>query len=279
MSCGKRHHIKPRLKPRPPAETPAAIRHNHSRGSTAGSEPQAKGAKRPGADGPQPCPPPRPPHGFPLGLRIPLALARRLPQPHQQLPPTVREGPTVSGSPSPSGFPSRLREGCIPTVLPARSPAGFPSRSREGSIPTLPPSPPPGFPLGLQIPLALARRLPQPHQRLPPTVREGPTVSGSPSPSGFPSALAEGCIPTLPPSPPPGFPLGLQIPLALARGLPQPHQRLPPTIREGCIPTAPASVPRTNRARRLPAHASRRSSENLLPAAVTMLQKQNPGPL
>ena len=31
----------------------------------------------------------------------------------------------------------------------------------------------------------------------------------------------------------------LKIPLALARGLPQPHQRLPPTVREGCIPTAP----------------------------------------
>jgi hypothetical protein len=33
----------------------------------------------------------------------------------------------------------------------------------------------------------------------------------------------------------------LQIPLALARGLPQPHQRLPPTIRDG--PTVPPPPP------------------------------------
>jgi hypothetical protein len=202
MSCGKRHHIKPRLKPRlkprPPAETPAATSHENPRGFAAGSDPWAKGAKRPGAIGPQPCPP----------------------------------APSPRASPRPSNS-RRAR---------ARAAAAAPAAATDNS--------------------------------------RGPNCVRFPFSIGFPLGLGRGLHPncvtrTLSC----GLPLGLQIPVALARGLPQPHQRLPPTVREGCIPTVPASVPRTNRAQRLPAYASRRSSENLLPAAVTMLQKQNPGPL
>ena len=68
-----------------------------------------------------------------------------------------------------------------------------------------------------------------------------PFPTGFPAalPSGFPSALAEGCIPTVFLAFPQRVSRRLQIPLALARGLPQPRQRLPPTVREGCIPTVP----------------------------------------
>jgi len=102
--------------------------------------------------------------------------------------------------------------------------------------------------------------------KFPSRLREGPTVPGCPSPADFPSALAEGCIPTVPGSPSAfaaGFPSPLNSPRACARataaapaaatgssrgpncvarafscGFPSvPPPGFPPPLGGGCIPT------------------------------------------
>jgi hypothetical protein len=68
----------------------------------------------------------------------------------------------------------------------------------------------------------------------------------------------------------------LKIPLALARGLPQPHQRLPPTVREG--PTVPPPAPQTLAAQHPPKPKTAILRNEPKPAPARALPAAPPSP-